>query len=306
MSQLYAPSVAITRRWEREDDGLLRELGAATASKSTIAITLPTLSTPPPPLSLSCNSSSAYRLRGNSSFKCSSVLPVKQQTFDDDYDDDAAARFACRQAIKNGKGRLQLELPLPLIGATDLDDWPGGIQQQFKAAVPMVNLMLTGLTKRDPTEEITFQKYIVDEGDAVGVWENDDIALALFPTADSLSKVEALARVQGRPLILFNAQWQIGQVMSDFGFGDQRRARERFVESFSIIYYLKQYRLQGQNMRLLKCYPGDWQVFIIDSQGDSNCAAVTMHRPSYNEMEEILKKQMGPKEGNNWFSRLFQ
>jgi hypothetical protein len=34
------------------------------------------------------------------------------------------ARQACREAIKDGKRRLQLELLLPLIGATDLDDWP--------------------------------------------------------------------------------------------------------------------------------------------------------------------------------------
>jgi len=34
------------------------------------------------------------------------------------------ARQACQQAIKDGKTRMLLELILPLIGATDLDDWP--------------------------------------------------------------------------------------------------------------------------------------------------------------------------------------
>lgn len=35
------------------------------------------------------------------------------------------ARQACQQAIKDGKSRMLLEIILPLIGATDLDDWPG-------------------------------------------------------------------------------------------------------------------------------------------------------------------------------------
>ena len=35
-----------------------------------------------------------------------------------------------------------MELLLPLIGATDLDDWPGGIRQQFKAAQPLVESIL--------------------------------------------------------------------------------------------------------------------------------------------------------------------
>jgi hypothetical protein len=37
------------------------------------------------------------------------------------------ARGACQRAIADGKTRLQIELLLPLIGATDLDDWPVGI-----------------------------------------------------------------------------------------------------------------------------------------------------------------------------------
>lgn len=45
---------------------------------------------------------------------------------------------AIEAAWKDGIKRQRLELLLPLIGATDLDDWPGGIRQQFKAAAPLV------------------------------------------------------------------------------------------------------------------------------------------------------------------------
>ena len=38
--------------------------------------------------------------------------------------DQAAA--ACERAFKAGHSRQRVELLLPLIGATDIDDWPGG------------------------------------------------------------------------------------------------------------------------------------------------------------------------------------
>lgn len=45
---------------------------------------------------------------------------------------------AVESAWQAGVRRQRLELLLPLIGATDLDDWPGGVRQQFKAAAPLV------------------------------------------------------------------------------------------------------------------------------------------------------------------------
>lgn len=41
-----------------------------------------------------------------------------------------------------------MEFLLPLIGATDLDDWPGGVRQQFKAACPMVEEILRNVPVR--------------------------------------------------------------------------------------------------------------------------------------------------------------
>lgn len=55
------------------------------------------------------------------------------------------ARAAVQRAWKDGVHRQRVELLLPLIGATDLDDWPGGVRQQFKAVLPMIESMLAGL-----------------------------------------------------------------------------------------------------------------------------------------------------------------
>lgn len=48
------------------------------------------------------------------------------------------------QALADGKNRQILRLSLPLIGATEMDDWPGGDRQRYKACGPMVDSLLRG------------------------------------------------------------------------------------------------------------------------------------------------------------------
>jgi hypothetical protein len=68
------------------------------------------------------------------------VLPVPAKP--DDQVTQAAAAITAAWAEGSGLRRQRIELLLPLIGATDLDDWPGGIRQQFKAIQPMVEGIL--------------------------------------------------------------------------------------------------------------------------------------------------------------------
>lgn len=216
---------------------------------------------------------------------------------------------ACKQARRDGLMKLHLELLLPLIGATDLDDWPGGIRQQFKAATPVVSTLLEGLIDtQDLTEEknvkSSVKAYILDDGDAVGVWESEKVVLVLFPNADCLEKLKGFDNVSNRILLLVNPQWQGGQVISDFGFGAQRKLREEFVATFNIVYYLKQLRILGEDVRVLKCYPGKWQVFVVDALGGSDCIAVEDDKPSYNKLQDLLRSREGSKAGQSWFGRL--
>jgi hypothetical protein len=97
---------------------------------------------------------------------------------------------ACQRAFKDGVRRQRLELLLPLIGATDLDDWPGGIRQQFKAAQPMVESLLRSL-KQDESLQGSLSSSILDQGDAVGAWTGPRLAAILFPTAETLKQVRA-------------------------------------------------------------------------------------------------------------------
>ena len=62
-------------------------------------------------------------------------------------------RRACVQALADGKNRQILKLSLPLIGATEMDDWPGGDRQRYKACGPMVDTLLRG----NPAAKVNFK-----------------------------------------------------------------------------------------------------------------------------------------------------
>lgn len=53
---------------------------------------------------------------------------------------------AIQAAWRAGITRQRVELLLPLIGATDLDDWPGGIRQQVSSLLTVRSTLLEFLS----------------------------------------------------------------------------------------------------------------------------------------------------------------
>lgn len=203
------------------------------------------------------------------------------------------AAAACKRAFEAGVLRQRVELLLPLIGATDLDDWPGGIRQQFKAAQPMVEELLKEL-KKLPGLEGRLSSRIIDDGDAVAAWEGDKLAAVLFPTGETLGEVRKIAEAnKDRLVLIINPQWNIkGNVVSDLGiFPWQRKANEELVNSFTEAYILKQLRMNSDDVRLLSSYPAPWQVNLSrpDAPSQNECVAQRVERPSYKELEAVLR-----------------
>ncbi|CAI5518194.1 unnamed protein product, partial [Closterium sp. Naga37s-1] len=184
--------------------------------------------------------------------------PSRRVSVPDSVDESVQqARAAVRRAREAGHQRLMLDLLLPLIGPSLLDDWPGGIQQQLQAAIPLVESLLTGLV--DGGELYT--RRVIDEDEAVVAWESKTVALVLFPTAERLPAVMELVNSEPeRTLLLMNPQWQPGQVVSDFGFGSKRKQAEEFLGTFLTAYSLKRNRIRSYDVTLIKCFPGDWQT----------------------------------------------
>ena len=101
-------------------------------------------------------------------------------------------------------------------------------------------------------------------------------------------------------------QWEVqAGLTSDFGFGDRKRQRLEFVESFLDSYSLKQIRVQGNEVRVLYAHPGEWRVFVVPRGGDSpKLLASQGARPTYKEIEEILKTAYPEAFAKSWFERL--
>eukprot|EP00208_Stichococcus_sp_RCC1054_P003574 CAMPEP_0206149158 /NCGR_PEP_ID=MMETSP1473-20131121/37628_1 /ASSEMBLY_ACC=CAM_ASM_001109 /TAXON_ID=1461547 /ORGANISM="Stichococcus sp, Strain RCC1054" /LENGTH=296 /DNA_ID=CAMNT_0053546607 /DNA_START=827 /DNA_END=1717 /DNA_ORIENTATION=+ len=204
------------------------------------------------------------------------------------------ARAAVQRAWADGIKRQRVELLLPLIGATDLDDWPGGVRQQFKAVLPMVESMLTGLKAVDGLQG-ALNGEIWDQGDAVGAWQGKAMNVVVFPTGEVVKRMIQIEEKQPQSLLLMvNPQWGLSrQVVSDFGFFGRKKAEE-FLARFEDTYFLKSYTIAGDGIRVLRSYPGDWQIHLVNEEtGENTLVCSTPERPSYQLLKETIEKVEG-------------
>ena len=134
---------------------------------------------------------------------------------------------------------------------------------------------------------------LLDEADAVGAWTGDNIALVLFPTAETIKEVQKLADARPNALILLvNPQWSPdqGNVISDFGiFPWQRKAAADFIGSFQEGYAVQNLRINGDYVQWLYVYPAGWQVCVLQGPGQSQCILQGKEKPSYKEVEAKLR-----------------
>ncbi|KAL6756169.1 hypothetical protein V8C86DRAFT_2654345 [Haematococcus lacustris] len=202
------------------------------------------------------------------------------------------AAAAVEAAWKSGCARQRVELLLPLIGATDLDDWPGGVRQQFKAIQPLVEQMLRTLKQVEGLQGALVPE-LWDDGDAVACYRSANFAAVIFPTASTLDKLRQLAEGPTAPklLIIINPQWESqGNLVSDFGIGPWRAQREAFVATFSTTYWLRQQRVYGDIVRVLHAHPGQWQVHRSSPTSNANeCISTQAALPTYAEIEALLR-----------------
>lgn len=200
---------------------------------------------------------------------------------------------SCSRAYEDGILRQRVELVLPLIGATDLDDWPGGIRQQFKAALPMVESLVKRL-KQLPGLQGPLKARIIDDGDAVGEWVGENLALMLFPTAETLNDLRRLVDDLAHPnrlVLIVNPQWTTkGQLVPDFGiFPWQRQAATEVVSAFSDAYAVQNLRINGDYCTWLYTHPQGWQVNVVRGPGQSQCIIQAKERPTYGHVQDTLR-----------------
>lgn len=91
---------------------------------------------------------------------------------------------ALEEAKKDCKPIVRVDIPLPVTGGTELDDWPGGIRQKYCTLVPMLKETMKAL--KFSSSKMNEENYI-DDIDAVGLWEDNGYQMCCFPTPDSCS-----------------------------------------------------------------------------------------------------------------------
>lgn len=110
-----------------------------------------------------------------------------------------------------------------------------------------------------------FKAKVLDDSDAVAAWTNGSVEAVLFPTGDTLNRVEK--RAESKQLVLMiNPQWRSGQVISDFGiFG--RKRKEEFVATFQTVYSVTSKRAGGRTIWYGFCSPVLIAVCILHVSG---------------------------------------
>ena len=163
----------------------------------------------------------------------------------------------------NSNHRHCIRLLLPIIGATELDDWPGGARQQREAALPLVQAILGGESSSSTLVELDASDGVaalLTQGDTPA----EDACAVLLPTAESVTEAAASLETQVGPernLILVNPQWRR---RSDFGgiFGRTDDKMIAYVESFPPLFSLTSLICEGESIRVLRTYPGPWRVYL--------------------------------------------
>lgn len=226
--------------------------------------------------------------------------------------DQAAA--ACQAALDAGSLRQTVVFLLPVnekeanFTNTEPMDYPCSLQKEFDTACALTRSLLQRLLGGG----LDIKARRIDDGGVEGepcavlYPEDRSIAAVVFPTADRLKQIQALAKEEGRPLLIVNPQWRNeGQVVSDFGFGPWRKAAEDFLASFVPSYCLKEKRIgspgtvdaatgtrfvSGGVVRLLRRCPGPYEAYACAPNGGSQLLERTDAEPGYKELDAMIKR----------------
>lgn len=187
-------------------------------------------------------------------------------------------------ALAEGATVQRVELELPLIGATDLDDWPGGTRQQLQAAAPLVSQLLTELAGAS----VPVARFDVDAADGVVLFTTSASRVVTFVTADTLGEVQQLLQRDSGLCVLVNSAWKD----TDFGWGlFVNRDLLGFANSIPETYSLRKLRIRGQDLRVLRAHPGHFTVYALGLDGITRTIEPilsTPKRPTYAEIEAAI------------------
>jgi hypothetical protein len=265
-----------------------------------------------------------------------SIVPPRFPTSVEDQIRQATEAICAAEA--DGFTRHNVRLLLPLIGATELDDWPGGVPQQRDAASPLVSDVLRQIERKREGEagasSLTVQEsYMEGDNDGVRVilgqstvQAKNDACAVLLPSAEVVSQIQNLDTQVGlkRNMILVNAQYRrlsdFGNALGGFFTREKNNKQVAYLEeTFLPTFICTSFMVEGEQIRILRSYPGPWRVFKLEmgeeigsiswvqigtkdvisavdkaaDEGNQNGMLFSFGQPSYLEIEDMITSQEG-------------
>lgn len=222
------------------------------------------------------------------------------------------AQSAVGRALKEGKSRQLLQLLLPVDQRqfnyldTEPRDYPCSIKDEFMACCKVTTSILKRLGSGKGNDEVVVKRIgeLENEMDPVALLYPSDksVAAIVFPISETLKQIKSLLKSdEKKPTLIVNPQWRSsGQIISDFGFGPWKRQAEEFLNTFESTYILLEQRIgeasnvvgggSGGVVRLLKCFPEDWHVYLMAWDGTSDLIGLTSEQPTYKELEKLVEE----------------
>jgi hypothetical protein len=191
------------------------------------------------------------------------------------------------------------------------ESWQGGIMQLYRAAAPMTEMLIRGMTSESGLPPRVNEDRSVDESgvDGVSLFTTEDgkVACWLQPTQENIDEMEASASKAGEGdlVVLVNPQWRLVDDALDTaskseGFlgglanflGGKGGALKRLKDAgFAPVYTLEGYVCRGANVRLLQILDSEWTVFCERDDGETFIRVGSKkQRPTYADVEEMLQK----------------
>lgn len=178
-----------------------------------------------------------------------------------------ACFLAVRRGEELGLRKQRCHLALPPIYRSDLDDWPGGDAQRLLVLTPLVERLLlrlggTGLSSG-----------VLDAADEqhVRFFRTSSHLAIVLGSADSLAAVRRMASANEElTLLLINCEW----AQADFGLlpflrSASSRADERFAAELTETFSLRDSRIRGQDLQILRAFPAGWRVYATTAAGSA-------------------------------------
>eukprot|EP00596_Hydrurales_sp_CCMP1899_P005903 CAMPEP_0119048302 /NCGR_PEP_ID=MMETSP1177-20130426/58195_1 /TAXON_ID=2985 /ORGANISM="Ochromonas sp, Strain CCMP1899" /LENGTH=229 /DNA_ID=CAMNT_0007024005 /DNA_START=241 /DNA_END=930 /DNA_ORIENTATION=+ len=211
--------------------------------------------------------------------------------------DVATAIIAARDA---GVSLALVDVPVPVTGGTELDDWPGGIKQKYLTLYPMIIETMKELKFSEV--EIKKREYMggeIGEDDAVGLWSDVDerICICCFPTPDQIPAI-----IEYKKWININSIFVI--INQQFFLDPLSKNKSKdFLSSAEIVYRLESLNMRGPGALpvrgiLYRQYPNVFKAARRLDQGGYVLLNTYETKPSRDLLDELYMEDSETRDEN--------